>query len=292
MNRIRESDPPSPIQNKDNKNASETYKAIPMHQTHGRAKEQLSEKHPAPKPSQFPKKCSPSIRIIKDHSFIVQAQGMELKEIPIDAPKFLGPARDAWAELGTNPGHLVEPYPEALQGWPLLGADGKTGHGGQQQHHVHLVGPSPFFEKVEHVGILQGEWGDGWVMFIDVRMKYWLFNGKFWKTSRTWIFCTAWTKYKQLIAQGLAQIPFNASKDFEMELAILFNNIQQRLHNMNDWCLKHNHQDKLQRTLTMTSCSSQLEMRTSILSFTLGHSMSIWMHMDLSKNKLHIILYT
>jgi len=41
MKRIRESDPPSPIQNKDNKNASETYKAIPTHQTHGRAKSSI-----------------------------------------------------------------------------------------------------------------------------------------------------------------------------------------------------------------------------------------------------------
>ena len=75
MNRIRESDPLSPIQNKDNKNASETYKAIPTHQTHGRAKssidvngiygistppshncqEQLSEKHPLRNPP-IPKK--------------------------------------------------------------------------------------------------------------------------------------------------------------------------------------------------------------------------------------------
>lgn len=56
MNRIRESDPPSPIQNKDNKNASETYKAIPTHQTHGRAKEQLSEKNTPSETLPVPKK--------------------------------------------------------------------------------------------------------------------------------------------------------------------------------------------------------------------------------------------
>lgn len=80
MNRIRESDPLSPIQNKDNKNASETYKAIPTHQTHGRAKssidvngiygistppshncqEQLSEKHPLRNPPSSQKNVHPA----------------------------------------------------------------------------------------------------------------------------------------------------------------------------------------------------------------------------------------